>query len=139
MERDAYEPGALPLTQESDSPFDISSISSENSLEGAIKCDSSSDSAKSALAPAESTFKRMSSFTTPILCRHASVSSELTTKGSIPSTLNLPMDQQTTTSPTARKRTPDTSPKGSALKKHLLDMERSTMELDVEQVRKYDP
>jgi hypothetical protein len=49
------------------------------------------------------------------------------------------MDQQTTTSLTARKRTPDTSPKGSALKKHLLDMERSTMELDVEQVRKYDP
>ena len=139
MERDAYDPGASPYSQESNSPFEISSISSENSHEDAIRSDSSSDSVKSALAPAESTFKRTYSSTIPILCRQSSVSSECTMNGSIPSTSSLLMDQQTTTSGTVPKRTPESSPKDSALEKHLLDMETSTMALDVAQVSRYAP
>lgn len=139
MEGDAHGLGASPQTQESYSPFEISSISSENSHEDATKCDSSSDSVKSALAPAESTSKGMCSCTTRTLYRQSSVSSELTTNGSIPSTLSLPMDQQTTTSPTVPKRSPDTSPLDSALKKAKYDIEMSTMDLDVAQVSRYDP
>ena len=139
MVPDEYDAGALPRTQESPSPFSMSSLSSENSSMDATKSDSSSDRSKSALQLEDSTSKGMCSCTIPTLCRQSSASFGNTMHGSIPSTLSLPMDPPTTTSPTAPRKTPDMSLMDLPLKKRPLDMDKYIEELDVEQVRRYDP